>query len=235
MLRLRTFGGLTLARGEEDLTGAVTQRRRLAILAALAVAGEQGMSRDKLQALLWPESDAARARHVLNQLLYAQRRQVGSNALFRGQKTLRLNPEMIWTDAGTFEAALQRGELEEAAAVYAGPFLDGFFLKDAPEFERWTDENRSRLARRHLDALSALAGRATLTGDHTAAAAWWRRALDADPYDSVAALGLVESLAASGDRPGALREGLRHDARVRAELGVPAGPRLRELLARLSS
>ncbi len=235
MLRLRTFGGLTLARGEEDLTGAVTQRRRLAILAALAVAGEQGLSRDKLQALLWPESDATRARHVLNQLLYAQRRQVGLGGLFRGQKTLRLNPDLIWTDVGTFEGALQGGALENAAAAYAGPFLDGFFLKDAPEFERWTEEQRARLARRHLGALSALAERAALSGDHTAAATWWRRALAADPYDSVVALGLVESLTAAGDRPGALREGLRHDALVRAELGVPADPRLRELLARLSS
>ena len=32
MLRLTTFGGLTLARGAEDLTGAATQRRRLALL-----------------------------------------------------------------------------------------------------------------------------------------------------------------------------------------------------------
>ncbi len=235
MLRLKTFGGLTLARGEEDLTGAVTQRRRLAILAALAVAGEQGLSRDKLQALLWPESDAARARHVLNQLLYAQRRQVGSDGLFRGRKTLRLNAEVIWTDAGAFEGALRRGELEDAAAVYAGPFLDGFFLKEAPEFERWTEEQRSRLARRHLAALSTLATRATLAGDHTVAATWWRRARDADPYDSIAALGLVESLAAAGDRPGALREGFRHDALVRAELGVPADQRLLDLLGRISS
>ena len=77
MLRLRTFGGLTLARDGEDLSGAITQRRRLALLALLAVAGAGGMSRDKLLACLWPESDAERARHVLNQLLYAQRRQGG--------------------------------------------------------------------------------------------------------------------------------------------------------------
>src|SRR6266404_7134855 len=98
MLRLRTFGGLSLSRGEENLTGAVTQRRRLAILALLAVAGESGMSRDKLQAYLWPEADAERARHVLNQLLYAQRRQVGNEALFVGRKTLRLNRDLIATD-----------------------------------------------------------------------------------------------------------------------------------------
>ena len=52
MLRLRTFGGLSLSRGTENLTGAVTQRRRLAILVLLAVAGDVGMSRDKLVAYL---------------------------------------------------------------------------------------------------------------------------------------------------------------------------------------
>jgi len=74
MLRLRTFGGLSLFRGSENLTGAVTQRRRLAILALLAVGRDVGVSRDKLLSYLWPESDQERARHVLNQLLYAQRR-----------------------------------------------------------------------------------------------------------------------------------------------------------------
>ena len=86
MLRLCTFGGLTLSRGTEDLTGAITQRRRLAILAILAVAGRQGLSRDKLQAYLWPESDADRARHVLNQLIYAQRRQVETSRSFSARR-----------------------------------------------------------------------------------------------------------------------------------------------------
>ena len=49
MLRLRTFGGLTLARDDDPpMTGAATQRRRLAILALLAVARDGGMSRDKI-------------------------------------------------------------------------------------------------------------------------------------------------------------------------------------------
>jgi hypothetical protein len=64
MLRSRLFGGLTLARGEENLTGAVSQRRRLALLALLAVAQDTGMSRDKLLGWLWPESEAERARRA---------------------------------------------------------------------------------------------------------------------------------------------------------------------------
>jgi DNA-binding SARP family transcriptional activator len=224
VLRLSTFGGLTLARGSEDLTGAVTQRRRLALLALLAAAGPSGMSRDKLLAYLWPESDAARARHVLNQLLYAQRRQAGGDPagedLFLGRKTLRLNPAMIATDIGAFEDALAAGDPASAAELYRGPFLDGFFVKDAPEFERWVEEQRGRLARRAGEAMIAAAGVSEAAGDLAGAALWWRRAAATDPYDARMALGLVQALARAGDRTGALREAGRYESRLRQELSV---------------
>jgi DNA-binding SARP family transcriptional activator len=223
VLQLRTFGGLTLARGSEDLTGAVTQRRRLALLVLLAVAGSTGMSRDKLLAYLWPESDSERARHVLNQLLYAQRRQVGGTTgedLFLGRKTLRLNPAVIATDVGAFEAALSADDPTRAAEAYAGPFLDGFFVKDAPEFERWVDDQRERFARRAGEAMMAAARRADAAGDARGAMSWWRRAGATDPYDARLALGLLEALMRAGDRPGALREATRYEARLRQELGV---------------
>jgi len=224
VLRLRTFGGLSLARGSEDLTGAVTQRRRLALLALLAVAGSGGMSRDKLLAYLWPESDAERARHVLNQLLYAQRRQVGGDAvgeeLFLGRKTLRLNPAVIATDVDAFEEALAVDNPARAAEAYAGPFLDGFFVKEAPEFERWVDEQRERFAVRAGEAMTAAARRADAAGDAPGAVSWWRRAGATRPYDARLALGLLHALVRAGDRPGALREAARYETRLRQELGV---------------
>ena len=69
MLRLKTFGGLWLEGDEGPLTGAAAQRRRLVLLAALAAAGQKGMSRDALVGLLWPEVDEARARAALSQAL----------------------------------------------------------------------------------------------------------------------------------------------------------------------
>jgi serine/threonine-protein kinase len=232
MLRLHTFGGLTLARGAEDLTGAATQRRRLALLVLLAVAGPAGVSRDKLLAYLWPESEFERARHVLNQLLYAQRQQVGDD-LFLGRKTLRLNPALIATDVGGFEQALADGDLATAAALYAGPFLDGFFVKDAPEFERWVEEQRVRLAQRALEAIRALAEAAEGGGDGGAALNWWRRAAAIDPFDARVALRLVTALGAAGDRPGALREASRYETRLRQELGVPPDAAFADAIARL--
>jgi DNA-binding SARP family transcriptional activator len=233
MLRLRTFGGLSLSRGEENLTGAVSQRRRLAILVLLAGARTSGMSRDKLVAYLWPESDAERARHVLNQLLYSQRRQVGDETLFVGRKTLRLNPSVITTDIGAFEEALERGALEEAVGLYAGPFLDGFFLKDAPEFEQWVDRQRDRYLRLCLHALTTLAEGAAVAGDSRTAIAWWRRSAELDPLDSTIALALVRALREAGDRPGALRQARQHAEALQAQLGVSPDPRFQAVIAEL--
>jgi DNA-binding SARP family transcriptional activator len=233
MLRLNTFGGVSLFRGDENLTGAVTQRRRLGILVLLAASGAAGLSRDKLLAFLWPESDTESARHVLNQLLYAQRRQVGDEALFQGRKTLRLNPTVITSDVDEFERALEAHDLEGAAGLYRGPFLDGFFLKDAPEFERWADQLRVRLARHAVDAFTGLAGRSAGRGEHRAAAEWWRRAVEADPFDSQTALGLVQCLAAGGDRAGALVAARRHEELLQQDLNVAPDAAFREAVARL--
>jgi DNA-binding SARP family transcriptional activator len=233
MLRLRTFGSVSLLSGETSLTGAATQRRRLAILALLAVAGNRGVSRDKLVAFLWPESDGERARHVLNQLVYAQRKHFGTPSLFAGQKTLRLNPDVIWTDVGAFESALAEGSLEMAVAHYTGPFLDGFFVRDAPEFERWVDRERARLAHRCTEAVVKLAEQASATGDRERAVSWRRRAVELDPLDTPRTVALVQALIAAGNRSEALRAARRHESDLRLELGVAPGAELIELLSEL--
>lgn len=235
MLQLTVLGGLTLGLEDGLVSGAVTQRRRLALLALLAVARQRGISRDKLMAYLWPESDAARARHALNQQLYAQRKLLAGRELFLGGKTLRLNPAAIRTDVGEFEDSLDGGALEAAVAVYGGPFLDGFFLKDAPEFERWADAQRHRLARRFCAALLDLAKAAAAKGDQTGSAEWWRRAAEVDPLDSQIALDVVQALAAAGNAAGALRHALQHSERLRDELGLAPDPRLLQLMERLRS
>ena len=66
-IRLRTFGSVYLADDGKLLSGAAGQRRLLAILSVLAVAGERGITRDKLLALLWPEGEPDKARHALTQ------------------------------------------------------------------------------------------------------------------------------------------------------------------------
>src|SRR5215212_6812510 len=129
--RLETFGGLGVAGGETPLTGAATQRRTLGLLAVLAAAGEQGITREKLLGFFWPESDTQRARHALKQALYILRRDLRDAELVLGNATLRLNPASIASDVQEFEQALAQGALERAAELYKGPFLDGLYLDGA--------------------------------------------------------------------------------------------------------
>ena len=233
LLRLLTFGSLTLLADGEAATGATTRRRRLALLALLAVARRRGLHRDKIHAYLWPESDTQRARHGLNQLVYFQRRHLDGGNLFLGKKTLRLNPAVVTCDVWEFEDALDSGAHAAAVRLYTGPFLDGFFVRGAPGFERWVDDERRRLAQRCTDAFRQLATTAAAKGEHLQATAWWRRAAELSPFDTEIILRLVEASVASGDRAGAVQHAEHHVDLLRKELGLAPDPRVSGMIDRL--
>ncbi|HEU4563175.1 MAG TPA: BTAD domain-containing putative transcriptional regulator, partial [Gemmatimonadaceae bacterium] len=213
--------------------GAAAQRRLLALLAVLAVAGEAGLSREKLLALLWPETEPEKARHALTQSLYHARRALRCDDLFVAGGDIRLNRERIDSDVQEFERALAAGELDRAAAAYQGPFLDGFFLSGSAEFEQWATAQRSRLAQRMAAALERLAARAEERADHRHAVEWRRRAVTLDPLDSGATVRLMQALAAAGDRAGALQHARVHELLLRDSLDVAPDPAVSALAARL--
>jgi DNA-binding SARP family transcriptional activator/tRNA A-37 threonylcarbamoyl transferase component Bud32 len=219
MFRLGTFGGLVLL----DPAGnpVVPQRRRLALLVLLAVAGERGMTRDKILAYLWSESASENARHALEQLVYSIRKQV-SEPLIQGTDPLRLVPQLVTADVTEFRRALAAGEFARAVTIYTGPFLDGFFLAGAPEFERWVEQERTRLAAEHAQALRRLATEAHELGRQTAEIDLWHRLATADPLGERAAIGLMRALVEAGDWAGALQHARQYEARLREE--VPGAP-----------
>ena len=234
--RLRTFGGLSLTGESGPVTGAATQRRKLALLAVLATGGARGVSRDRLLALFWPDSDAEHARHALTQSLSALRRELGADNLVLGSADLSLNPALIDSDVVALETALARGELERAVALYVGPFLDGIHLDHAhasPEFERWVDAERSRLAGLIAEALERLAVAATERHEHRRAVEWWRRLAALDPYGARSAAGLITALAAAGDASGALRHAQVYETLLRHELSLEPDAAVLAIVRRL--
>lgn len=224
MLRIHALGGLSVRRDTGPTSGAGTRRRPLALLAILAAGNGRGVSRDKIIAYLWPEADEAHARGVFRQTLYSLRRDLGQPDLLIGATELRLNPEVVTSDVAEFGTAFDRGEPELAIALYSGPFLDGFHVGDAPEFEEWADGERQHLRRQALLALGDAAHRADRHGDHEVAAAWWRRVAELDPLSSRVALGLMRALVASGDKALALQHAQAHDAFVRYEVRAAPDP-----------
>ncbi|HET7621742.1 MAG TPA: BTAD domain-containing putative transcriptional regulator [Gemmatimonadaceae bacterium] len=233
VLRLVTLGGLAATDADGAPLATSPPRRRLALLALIAASGDLGISRDKLLFYFWPEGSEERSRHALTQTLYALRRDVGGLEIIAGSSELRLARELITSDIAELNAALEAGRLEQAAELYAGPFLDGVFLPGLPDFERWVEDERARIARRVSGALEALADAAVQAGDAAAAERWNRRLATMDPLNGRYALRLMESLAALGDRAGALRHARVHQALVEEELGGEPDPAVLALAARL--
>src|SRR5262245_20613896 len=143
--RLRLLGSPALT-GVDGvaLGGRAGHRHRLAILAMLARGIRDGVSRDLLMATLWPESDREQARNLLKGSVYGLRQAMGQDSVISVGDGLRLATDMVDVDVVQFESALASGDHEGAVRLYGGPFLEGFFLSEAPEFEHWVDRERSR-------------------------------------------------------------------------------------------
>lgn len=232
-LRLRLLGTPALDHDHRAATASACQGQPLALLAVLACAGERGLARDKLVALFWPESPPERAAHRLNQLVHSVRRRLGADDPLTGTGDLRLDPDRIACDLWDLAAARRRGELERAVELHTGPLLDGFFLPDNPEVERWLEARRSALAREHQETLEALALQAELRGDSRAAAAWWHRLADHEPLSSRVMMHLMTALAASGDRARALERARAYEVQLREELEAEPSPAVLALATQL--
>ena len=223
MFRIKCLGQLSVLDDDgQPVAGAAAQPRRLAILALLARAGDRGLSREKVIGFLWPDSDQERARRLLSQAVYMLRRDLGSEDAIVGVRDLRIGSEILTSDVAEFEQAVAARDYDRAAALYAGPFLDGFYLPGAAEFERWVEEERRSLEHDGEMVFDACASGAEARGDYATAVAWWRRLAARDPVNARVAVRLMRALAAAGDRHGAIRHAAIHQALVREELDLPA-------------
>jgi DNA-binding SARP family transcriptional activator len=219
MLRLITLGGLRLERDGLAVSDKM-RPRRLALLAILAASGPNGLSRETVLAILWSESSPERARHSLAQEVYALRREVDA-AIIPPGPTLRLDPAYVASDIADLRAAIDEGNAAAVDALYGGPYLDGFYLSDAPEFERWVDEERASIRRDVINALE----RSALEyerDNRPGGVAIWERLVRLDPLCGRFAAGLMRAKAQSGDRAGALAAGQSHVRFIERELGVNA-------------
>jgi len=188
------------------MSSVIAQPRRLALVAYLAIATPRGpQRRDTLLAMFWPELDQARARAALRQSLYVLRSALGPDVLeTHGHDVVSIQLDAIRCDVVDFDRAIAAGRSQEALDLYQGDLLEGFFISDAPEFERWQAETRRRLRDAALRSALALVGQAEATGDIAAAALHARRAARLGPHDEAVLRRLVALLDKLGDRAGAL-------------------------------
>jgi serine/threonine-protein kinase len=247
MIELRVLGALDLrGPGGQEILSVLSQPKRVALLAYLALATPRGFHRrDKLLALFWPELDESHARNSLSQALRFLRRSLGDEAILtRGGEEVGLDFDLITVDALDFRSALDaasegadearaQSRLEEALDLYRGHLMEGFFLSGCPEFESWLESERQMLREAAAGVAWALAHHRIATGSLTEAERMGQRALGLVATDENEVRRFIEALAGAGDRAAAVRFYEVFAQRLAVELELRPGRRTRELIERI--
>jgi len=197
-LRVHALGALHVERGSEPVRGwggaKAGTRQAEAMFAFLFDRGERGVPKDEFLEVIWPDVPLESADMAFHRTLGGLRRTLEPGLKRGAQSTFityqndryRLSATAIdWSDVSTFEERISGAAssaeggipaLEEARKLYRGPYLD-----DCPFFgdSMYVEERRKLLEGRRIDLLLALGERYEAADDSTAAAGYYRQALQA--------------------------------------------------------
>ena len=228
--RLALLGAVSLTVSDRRSTRRAAQQRRVALLAILASAPDQSVSRDRLLGLLWPERDERTARHLLADSLYVLRCALGDRAITASGEALRLSSNDVWSDVVEFRRAVADARWSDALELYRGDFLDGFFLRNAAEFDQWALAERSRLRALATRSAAALSTELAAAGRLQGALAAAERALEIAPHDETIVRDVVRQLIAVNNMARAASVGRAFVERLARELGVSPSAETMRLL-----
>lgn len=140
-VKIYTFGKFVIERdGRPVKASRKTQQRPLNLLKALIALGAEGVKKQTLADILWPDAEGDSQQKSFAAALHRLRGILGhENTVRLSGGRVTLNPLYVWVDVRAFEhilekaeAAFQTGRKEKAAslrrkaaALYHGPFLAG--------------------------------------------------------------------------------------------------------------
>jgi DNA-binding SARP family transcriptional activator/predicted ATPase len=213
-----------LGKPQSIVEGAPTHRfaynKSLALLSYLAVTG-RAHSRETLAGLLWGDLPEESARSNLRKILAELRQTVPDHVLLTRQTVAFDCSAPHWSDVDAFQLKLQslRAPAEpavfnenevrlliDAVDLYAGDFMEGFYVRDAPAFEEWVLVQRELLRQAAVQALHLLAKHHTARGQYSAGLAYTSRLLALEPWHEEYHQQMMILYALSGQRSAALRQ-----------------------------
>ncbi|MBX2997892.1 MAG: hypothetical protein KF893_05230 [Caldilineaceae bacterium] len=210
-LELTLFGSPQVRRHGQVVTGFRSGKAQ-ALLYYLAVTGRPH-TRSTLTGLLWGDQPETSARVSLSKCLSNLHELLG-DALLIDRQSVSFNRGVPYhLDTEAFAAAVSvpvtaasAQTLQAALTLYRGDFLEGFYVRDAPDFEQWLLGQRAQYRESVLQGLHALAVYAEQEDHLSQAIAYTRRLLALEPWREEAHRRLMRLLAASGQRAAALAQ-----------------------------
>jgi DNA-binding SARP family transcriptional activator len=223
----RCLGPVSL-HGADGRKLAFRTRKQMALFTFFMRRQGQPQSRDRLIELLWSEDDVSRARHSLSQTTSLINKMLGCEVIAAPDKDgLLLKEGVIWADVVEFERCAAQHRQRDAWALWRGNLLEGLWVHNAPNFERWLEAERRRLLETMRRALHELIATTRTEGDWEQMRSVAESLLELDGLDETAMLAQLVALTLLGDRTLALRRYTAFETRLAEELGAEPGPEMR--------
>lgn len=153
-LQASFLGGIKLVWKGKILTQFAT-KKVLGLFCYFLDSPETEFARDKLMLIFWGGHSEAQARYNLRYALWNIRKlfketEVDIDPLITSRTSCIINPDFDYTsDTQLFMKAVSTVEgddrieqLKKADQIYKGLFLDGFTLRNLPEWEEWLFQQR---------------------------------------------------------------------------------------------
>lgn len=184
--------------------------------------------------------EETKARVNLSKALSDLREQVGDYVAITTQ-TVGFNPGLAYQfDVEAFSTVVTTqsthaaiNALQSKADLYRGDFLEGFHVRNAPDFEKWVYEERERLRTTAAQLLATLAEEYQQNGDLINAISIVRRHLTLEPWREAAHYQLMDLLVRNGEAHAALRQYELCRLALADELDVEPGPAIKQLYAQI--
>jgi DNA-binding SARP family transcriptional activator len=220
-------------RADPDVEPVRLSHRSQALLTCVVLAGEQGMSRQQLAALLWGDQADAAARNALRQALHRLRRELGAaaTALVCTAERVGLSAAGWRIDLWCFEALSARADPAswlEALDHYGGELAAD--VEGGTEFSAWAAVERSRLRQRAQQLLALASERIELQAHLDTLLHRARMLLTADPLHEGSHCALIRLYARAGWRAKAAEAWLECRRVLRHEVGVEPSTATREMV-----
>lgn len=231
-LDLRVLGALELHSTQKvDVRDLKAHPKIVAVLVYLVLEGKgEGVSRDRIASVFWPEADAEHARGALRQCLSVLRRILGPEALVsEGRHYVGVSAAHVECDAARFETLLVADRYREGLDLYRGDLLDGFHVRGSHGWDDWLEGQRVHYRTWAAKGAWALAESSEEKKDLADAAFWSKRALSFTPQNEIEVRRLMRMLDRIGDGVGAMRAFRGLERWLEDELGMPPSPETRQV------
>ncbi|MGQ9586672.1 MAG: tetratricopeptide repeat protein [Anaerolineae bacterium] len=198
------------------------------------LAHPEGVRRDQVGELFWPDLPASKMNSVFHTVLYRLRRALFSDCVVYDDGRYRFNEAVSWWyDARVFERLLDRAKeaedpdeqielYQEALALYRGDYLEEFYSD-------WCLQERERLRERFMTSAMALADLYYERKSPELSIGVCQSVLARDRYQERAYHRLIRCYAAMGDRAAAIKAYRQCVELLREDLGLDPMPETEEL------